>query len=221
MPLLDWDEFAASFVDFEEKTGNLTSVGKALPDVNVLDIPAIRGAVTSEMLAETDGAAVRPSASYQIRRSQLDVQPKPGDLWDEGGETYRVQVVQWDDEFWLLGVYNPKIDANLRDLCSVYTAAEGETDAGTRYVPSRVATFSNLLCRVQMVGSEPAEPHKKYGMLDTFDIYFDDNYAIFPDVHTIYFTHPFRNVSVHGDVVEVANMGRIGDLMTVRVEVRP
>lgn len=221
MPLVDWEQYASAFSSFEERTGTFTDVAKTVPtETDYEDIPAARGAVTNEMYAETDGAAIRPSAAYQIRKLNLAVEPQPGDRWTEGGTTYTVQVVRHDEAFWLIGVYDPRVDAGLGDECDVLQSTEGQTDAGTRLI-TQAPVLSDLLCRLQLRSSVPVEMHRKFGNLDTFDVYFDENHPILPDRHVLSFIHPITEDAVIADIVEVLNAQKIGDLMTVVAEVRP
>lgn len=222
MPLVDWEAFASSFISFEEKLGTFTSVDKFGATSPVEDIPAVRGAVTNEMFAETDGATVRPSAAYQIRRVNLVAQPKPGDLWEEGGTEYRIQLVHFDDAHWIIAVYDPKIDAQLADLCNVYQYTQTKTAKGTRRVSAILPTFAGVACRTQPRTVELSEQSRRIGNLFVWDIYFDVNLPILPDVNVIEFAdNVFLNTTVRGDVVEVINAAKIGDLMVVTVEVRP
>lgn len=219
MALLDWTQYAASFTSFEETSGALASVSNGGTSITA-GVLAIRGAVTNELLSDSEGQAVRPSVAYLIRKTLLATRPKPGDHWTEGGETYTVQTVRDDQAFWQIACYHPKIDAALFDTCDILKAAETLTTKGTRKIVQTVE--ASATCRLQPITSVPAEDSRRYGTLDTWEIYFDQNRIVQPDVHSIRFTDTaFRNAVVIGDVVEVRNAQKIGDLQTVVAEVRP
>lgn len=213
------------------------------PDVTVSVANAFRGKCSYRIMQATNGAYVRPEATYLIPKDPGNSGGcgpwKPGDLLvdaleidatdsnthspelpeqlDQTPVTYTVQLAENDEFHWLLAVFNPKICHNLRDTVDIVLNTQAISDILTRTTTaSDVST--GVICRRQLVDIRMNVLSGHQDNDKIYDVFFATNQTLLPDRHILRWTEGAS--TIYGDIISVTNAGRVDELQRARVVVK-
>lgn len=227
-PALDWKKFSL----MTNRAISITSVRPSnLPNVTVAIPFSQWGKQTNKQLQMTNGAYVRPEQSVLIPRHADNANAagpfKPGDtitvaelnpVDGSASVTYVIQTVQMDDYYHFLGVFNPAIVFNLRDLVDIVPLTESVSTILTRNTADG-AVVANQVCRRQPQDLRIATLQGRQGDLRRLDVFFAVAQTLSPKTHILRWTEGASTILA--DIVSVTNAERIDELQRVTVEVRP
>ena len=222
----------------------MTSVRTSnLPSITFPVANAFRGKCSYRIMQATNGAYVRPEATYLIPKDPANsggAGPfKPGDLLTDPLEvdatdsnphspdlpeqidavpvTYTVQLVENDEFYYLLAVFNPKITFNLRDTVDIVLNTTAISDILTRQTTaSDVST--GVICRRQPVDIRMNVLSGHQDNDKIYDVFFATNQTLLPDRHVLRWTE--GATTIVADIESVTNAGRIDELQRARVVVK-
>jgi hypothetical protein len=229
-PSLDWQQFTVP----TPRAITITSIRTSnLPSVAYSVTWSQRGKCSYRMTQLTNGAYVRPEATYLVPKHVLAGQGagpwKPGDTITDANEqdptqqtatpvTYTIQVADNDDYYWLLAVFNPKIAFNLRDTVDIVLNTGSVSSILTR-TTSASDVSTSVVCRKQPTSTQMMTLLGRQGNVRMFDVYFASNQTLLPDRHVLRWTE--SGSPVIADIVSVTDSERIDVCQKVTVEVRP